>query len=123
MTSLSNKDRQYPHPWEVWLAYLRFADHPDIGKVRPVVIIDSSTSSIVVAKVTTAKPQKNFRYGELINWKVEGLLRPSRVQTLPLFRLTDTDLLGDCPLGILTKRDRIALQVALDMPDGPTDSL
>ena len=27
-----------PAPWEVWLAYVRFADHPDVGKVRPVVI-------------------------------------------------------------------------------------
>ena len=43
-----------PAPWEVWLAYLRFADHPEAGKVRPVVIIDGKAAAIVVAKVTTA---------------------------------------------------------------------
>ena len=43
-----------PAPWEVWLAYLRFADHPEAGKVRPVVIVDDMAAAIVVAKVTTA---------------------------------------------------------------------
>ena len=22
-----------PVPWEIWLAYVRFADHPDVGKI------------------------------------------------------------------------------------------
>ena len=51
-----------PAPWEVWLASLRFADHPEVGKVRPVVIIDNKTAAIVVAKVTTADPQERYTY-------------------------------------------------------------
>ena len=33
-------------PGEVWLAYVRFANHPDVGKVHPVVIIDGITSAL-----------------------------------------------------------------------------
>ena len=76
-----------PAPWEVWLAYLRFADHPETGKVRPVVIVDDMAAAIVVAKVTTADPQERYKYCELADWEREGLLKPSRVQASPLFRL------------------------------------
>ena len=41
-------------PWQIWLAYVRFADHPEVGKVRPVVIIDDETIAVVVAKITSA---------------------------------------------------------------------
>lgn len=107
-----------PRPWEVWLAYVRFADHPDVGKVRPVVIIDEEVTAIVVAKVTTAEPQERFSYCELKDWQLEGLLRPSRAQVVPLFRVARADVLRDKPLGTLTERDRAALQAALDDGDG-----
>lgn len=105
-----------PAPWEVWLAYLRFADHPDVGKVRPVVIIDGAAAAIVVAKVTTADPQERYAYCELADWDREGLLKPSRVQVAPLFQLAQSDLLNGEPLGMLTERDRRALSLAL-MPE------
>lgn len=105
-----------PSPWEVWLAYLRFADHLEAGKVRPVVIIDDDVSAIVVAKVTTAAPQERYSYCELVDWDREGLLRPSRVQVVPLFHLAQSDLLNGEPLGVLTERDRRALSLAL-MPN------
>lgn len=102
-----------PAPWEVWLAYVRFADHPDIGKVRPVVIIDERAAAIVVAKVTTAEPAERFSYCELVDWEREGLLRPSRVQVVPLFQVSESDLLNGEPIGVLTERDRRALGLAL----------
>lgn len=102
-----------PAPWEVWLAYVRFADHPDVGKVRPVVIIDERAAAIVVAKVTTAEPQKRFSYCELADWEREGLLKPSRVQVVPLFQISESDLLNGEPIGVLTERDRRALCLAL----------
>ena len=93
-----------PAPWEVWLAYLRFADHPETGKVRPVVIVDDMAAAIVVAKVTTADPREHYTYCELADWEREGLLKPSRVQVSPLFRLAQSDLLNGEPLGMLTER-------------------
>jgi len=102
-----------PAPWEVWLAYLRFADHPETGKVRPVVIIDGKAAAIVVAKVTTANPQERYVYCELADWEREGLLKPSRVQVAPLFQIAQSDLLNGEPLGVLSERDRRALNLAL----------
>lgn len=102
-----------PQPWEIWLAYLRFADHPETGKVRPVIIIDETAAAIVVAKVTTAEPQSHYEYCELADWEREGLLRPSRVQVAPLFQIAESDLLNGKPLGILSERDRRALGIAL----------
>ena len=102
-----------PQPWEVWLAYVRFADCPDVGKVRPVVILDNEIAAVVVAKVTTAKPQPQFEYCELRDWEEEGLLKPSRVQTSPLFRIAPSDLLNGEPLGALSPEDRKRLDFAL----------
>lgn len=107
-----------PAPWEIWLAYVRFADHPDVGKVRPVVIIDERAAAIVVAKVTTAEPQERFAYCELADWKREGLLKPSRVQVVPLFEIAQDDLLNGEPIGMLTERDRRALSLALAPVEG-----
>lgn len=114
MTSSSTSGRTLPKPWEVWLAYVRFENHPDVGKVRPVVVLDDEASAIIVAKVTTAQPHDRYTYCELADWKIEGLLRPSRIQVTPLFCLGDKDILRDSPLGVLTERDRAALQNALD---------
>lgn len=100
-------------PGEVWLAYVRFADHPDVGKVRPIVIIDERAAAIIVAKVTSAPPSAQFLYCELVDWREEGLVRPSRVQIAPLFQLSNKDLLRDAPIGLLSVRDRIALDTAL----------
>ena len=106
-----------PAPWEIWLAYVRFADHPDVGKVRPVAIIDERAAAIVVAKVTTAEPQERFMYCALADWEREGLLKPSRVQVTPLFEIAQGDLLNGEPIGILTERDRRALSLALALGD------
>lgn len=98
----------------MWLAYARFEDHPDVDKVRPAVIYDDDDSAIIVAKVTTALPHNLYTYCELADWEIEGLSRPSRIQVTPLFRLADKDILRDSPLGVLTERDRAALQNTLD---------
>lgn len=101
-----------PNPWEIWLVYLHFADQPQRGKVRPVVILDSC-NTIIAAKITTAEPHDQFSYYELKKWKMEGLLKPSRVQTKPLFVVEPGDLLNGQPLGFLTEEDRISLNEAL----------
>lgn len=101
-------------PWQVWLAYVRFADHPDVGKVRPVVIIDDETAAVVAAKITSAQPSESYQYYELVDWQREGLLKPSRVQLAPLLALNRNDLLNGEPLGVLTERDRAAFSILLE---------
>lgn len=101
-------------PWQVWLAYVRFADHPEVGKVRPVVILDNETIAIVAAKITSAAPQSHYQYYELMDWKEEGLLKPSRIQLAPLLALRPEDLLNDDSLGCLSERDRNAMSILLE---------
>lgn len=110
---MTTSSTSVPQPWEIWLAYVRFADHPDAGKVRPVVIIDNEIAAVVVAKVTTAQPWPQFTYCELEDWKEEGLVRASRVQTTPLFRIASEDLLNGEPLGTLSSGDKKRLNQAL----------
>ncbi|WP_165056165.1 MULTISPECIES: type II toxin-antitoxin system PemK/MazF family toxin [unclassified Adlercreutzia] len=101
-------------PWQVWLAYVRFADHPEVGKVRPVVIIDSDTVAVIAAKVTSASPKSQYQYYELLDWQEGGLLKPSRVQLAPLISLNPDDLLNGEPLGYLSERDRSAFAILLE---------
>lgn len=108
-----------PGPWEVWLAYLRFAGHPQVGKVRPVIVLGGGAAAVVAAKVTTAEPREAFSYCELLDWDREGLLKPSRAQVFPLFTLAETDLLNGSPLGVLSERDRAAMNRALAKAANP----
>lgn len=101
-------------PWQIWLAYVRFADHPEVGKVRPIVVIDSDTIAVIAAKVTSAAPLDHYQYYELMDWKEEGLLKPSRIQLAPLLTLRYEDLLNGEPLGYLSKRDEAALSILLE---------
>lgn len=101
-------------PWQIWLAYVRFADHPEVGKVRPIVIIDSDTVAVIAAKITSAAPLTSYQYYELQDWKEEGLLKPSRVQLNPLLSLNHDDLLNGEPLGCLSERDQSVLAVLLE---------
>lgn len=82
-------------PWEVWLAHVRFADHPDVGKVRPVVIIDEEITAIVVAKVTTAEPQGRFLYCELADWRLA--VRAQSGQGTAILPVSLTDKVRPCP--------------------------
>ena len=81
MTSLIS-----PQAWDVWLAYVRFADHPEIGKVRPVVILENNIVAVIAAKVTTAGNDENSLFCELKDWAVEGLRKPSHVPSCSVAR-------------------------------------
>ena len=69
--------------------------------------------AIVVAEVATANPQERYTYCELADREREGLLKPSRVQVAPLFQIAQSELLNGEQLGVLSERDRRALNLAL----------
>ena len=56
-----------PEVGDIWLAYVEFSDHPGVGKVRPVVVVDvlSSTCLVVAAKVTS-KDLRQSRSGNVV---------------------------------------------------------
>ena len=78
MTSTPNEPRLY----DVWLMWVEFPDHPGIGKPRPVVIteVDGDLVSGIVAKITGNTDWDEAGDVPLLDWKAEGLLKPSLVR-------------------------------------------
>ena len=92
-----------PAPRDIWLAYVEFADHEGVGKVRPVVILDASgKASVITAKVTTSANYGLSDFVEVSDWESCGLRRPSWVQVEPLVEVRRDKLLRDEPLGQLS---------------------
>lgn len=92
-----------PAPRDIWLAYVEFADHEGVGKVRPVVILDASgKASVITAKVTTSANYGLSDFVEISDWESCGLRRPSWVQVEPLVEVRRDKLLRDEPLGQLS---------------------
>jgi hypothetical protein len=103
--------------WDVCLAYVEFADHPGIGKVRPVIILDATSREleVLVIKVTSHAPRDSSYEVVLQDWQAAGLLKPSTARCMPPIVLIKDRLLGDGPLGHLSKSDILALRVALGL--------
>lgn len=91
------------HPGEVWLAYVSFADQPDIGKARPILVVTlaNNDDAVVAAKITTSPTWPGSEYVEISNWRECGLRKLSYVQLNPLFEIRIEQLLRDAPLGEL----------------------
>ena len=102
-------------PGEIWLAYLHFSDRPDIGKVRPVLIVGVQEDAplAVVLKVTSKNPEDGRRSVPLAGWESCGLRKPSYVRVDQIFELTPESLLGKAPLGTLEPADFSAVLHAL----------
>ncbi len=97
-----------PAPGEVWLAYVYFEDHPDVGKVRPVVIVEvrGAAAVAVAAKVTSKDVRARGALAvEIADWQACGLRRPSWVRLDQRFELPLSDVLRDEPLGRLPEEE------------------
>jgi mRNA-degrading endonuclease toxin of MazEF toxin-antitoxin module len=101
MTASKNAER-----FDIWLVYLHFIDHPNTGKVRPVLVVDVNGKLIAVAKITSQAPQDGI-LGEyqLQEWKEAGLNAPSVVRCSQVFEIDETELLRDEPVGCLRQVD------------------
>ena len=81
-----------PAPRDIWLAYVEFADHEGVGKVRPVVILDASgKASVITAKITASA-----------NYEPSSFVEISWAQIEPLVEVRRDKLLRDEPLGQLS---------------------
>lgn len=97
-----------PAPGEVWLAYVYFEDHPDVGKVRPVVIVEvrGAAAVAVAAKVTSKDVRARGALAvDIADWRACGLRRPSWVRLDQRFELPLSDVLRDEPLGRLPEEE------------------
>ena len=51
-----------PHIGDIWLAYVEFADYPEVGKVRPVIVVDvREDACVVLAAKVTSKDRRAVR--------------------------------------------------------------
>lgn len=96
-----------PRPGELWLAYVEFADHPGIGKVRPVFIVETNAEMcIALAAKVTSKDLREDASGNcipIIDWNECGLLKPSYIRTDQRLELAYEKLLNEKPLGCLSE--------------------
>ena len=94
-----------PRPGDIWLAYVEFSDHPGVGKVRPVVIVDVSEDActVLAAKVTSSDLTADGSGAAvpIINWQHCGLRKPSYIRLDQRFVLSRDKLLRENSLGRL----------------------
>ncbi len=88
---------------QIWIAYVYFIDYPQIGKVRPVVIVNAEEIlSVSVCRVTSrvlADPSDIF----IKEWQSCGLIKPSYIRPDIVFEIPRTDILSDNPIGEIDK--------------------
>lgn len=92
-----------PSVGDVWLAYVEFADHPGIGKVRPVIVLDIQDGRcLVIAAKVTSKDLRADGSGKclpILDWQECGLRKPSFVRIDQVFELSYEKLLREAPIG------------------------
>ncbi|MBT1165392.1 type II toxin-antitoxin system PemK/MazF family toxin [Bifidobacterium simiarum] len=104
-----------PRPYEVWLMWVEYPDHPGVGKVRPVVVVKvaDDVASGVVAKVTSVTTWDEAGDVPLLDWREAGLLKPSMVRCGQRFEFAVSDLKRR--FGMLSVRDAANVAVGLDL--------
>jgi mRNA interferase MazF len=90
-----------PQPGELWLAEIPFTQGAG-SKLRPVLVLWTDASDVVVAAVTSAGPRSATDVA-LRDWREEGLRVPSTVRLSRLDCL-EQSLLRRC-LGMISKSD------------------
>ena len=68
-----------PEVYDVWLMRVEFPDHPGVGKVRPVIVtrVEEDRVSGIVVKVTSVTTCNGTGDVPLLDWRHEGLYKPS----------------------------------------------
>ena len=91
-------------PWQIRLAYVRFSDNPEKGKVRPVLILKTDKESIEALKITT-NGKVPYPIIDLSGFELD-LRKPSWLQLSPTFAVRRTDigpLLASAPISLRAK--------------------
>lgn len=96
---------------DVWLMYLRFEDHPEIGKVRPVLVVALSMDEATVLKITSKPPKEDGEGLRIADLSSAGLRKQSFVRLNPAFIVAREELLRK--IGALAGNDYLAFQAKL----------
>lgn len=98
--------------WDIWLADVPFEALPGAlpeSKVRPVLILDKETATVLGLKMTGHSP----RAGEyaVVHWKAAGLHKPTTVRISKQLKLPETCILKK--IGRLSPADIVGVQKAI----------
>lgn len=95
-----------PAVGDIWLAWVEFSDHPGVGKVRPVVVVDvrESVCTVIAAKVTSKNLESDGSGScvPILDWETCGLRKPSYIRLHQRFELPFEKLLREAPIGRLS---------------------
>ena len=82
-----------PTKWDIWLVRMPFEEGVD-SKVRPAFVIDPQKGKILVGKMTTHPPRKNYQYEyQIIDWRGAGLLCQTTLRLSKLVNLVPSDFI------------------------------
>ncbi len=82
-----------PKEWEIWTAYVHFADKPKKGKPRPYLILSVGDESSLGLKITSKVPPERFPSLPINDERaLTGLLLDSWLQLEPLQTVPHTEL-------------------------------
>ncbi|MCL2679983.1 MAG: type II toxin-antitoxin system PemK/MazF family toxin [Coriobacteriia bacterium] len=101
--------------FDIWLVYLHFSDRPKTGKVRPVLVVNSTENRIAVAKITSKPPVPHTGDVPIVQWQQAGLNVPSTVRCSQIFEINAAELLRDAPIGTLQTDDAVQIIQAMTM--------
>jgi mRNA interferase MazF len=102
---------------QVWLANLNPTRGHEIGKIRPVLIVQEDALDAAVTPVVVCLPLTTRVYPGLSRWRIslpvrDRLLRPSQIIT-DQPRTLDRQRIGDGPLTTLTDAEMHAVEQGL----------
>ena len=102
---------------EVWVANLNPARGHEVGKIRPVLVIQSDELDALVSPMVICLPLTSQVYPGFSRWRVslparDRLLRPCQVIT-DQPRTVDRSRFGDGPLTTLTAQEMAAVEQGL----------
>lgn len=104
-----------PQVGDIWLAWVEFSDHPGVGKVRPIVIVDvDGGACLALAAKVTSKDLRADASGKvvpIIDWESCGLRKPSYIRLDQRLEVPFDRLIRDEPIGRLPD---VYLQIVLD---------
>jgi hypothetical protein len=92
-------------PFDIWLIYLHFVNHPQTGKVRPALVVEVGNGSLAAAKITSKPPKPGTSDVPIAFWQQAGLNAPSTVRCSQVFEIGFDELLRDAPVGRLQAFD------------------
>ena len=93
-------------PWDIWMASVKFEDSIQ-EKIRPVIIIDSTTVLVLALYVTSASPRPGYNDYTLADWELEGLKKRSTVRLDYRLRLSPDKFIER--LGNVSERDKLLI--------------